>query len=58
MLQSPPPVGFSRQECSSGLPFLSPGSLLNPEIEPESPTLAGRLFTAESPGKPSSTIYQ
>ena len=31
--------GFSRQEYQSGLPFPSPGELLNPGIEPRSPTL-------------------
>ena len=39
-------VGFSRQEYWSGLPFPSPGDLLNPGIEPRSlasPALAGRL---------------
>ena len=46
---------FSRQEYCSGLPFPSPGDLLEPGIEPASPTspaLAGRPFTAEPPGKP------
>ena len=32
--------------------FPSPGDLLNPGIQPESPALAGRFFTTESPGKP------
>ena len=32
-------MGFSRQEYWSGLPFLSPGALPNPGIEPRSPTL-------------------
>ena len=35
---------FSRQEHWSGLPFLAPGNLPNPEIKPEtpvSPALAG-----------------
>ena len=32
-------IGFSRQEYWSGLPFLSPGDLPNPGIEPESPEL-------------------
>ena len=36
----------------SGLPFPSPGNLPNPEIEPVSPALAGRFFTAEPAGKP------
>ena len=42
------PPGFSsRQEYWSGLPFLSPGDLLNPGIEPTSPALAGGFFTTE-----------
>ena len=35
----PPSMGFSRQEYWSGFPFLSPGDLPNPGIEPRSPTL-------------------
>ena len=38
-------VGFSRQEYCSGLPFLPPGDLLDPGIEPASPTLVGEFFT-------------
>ena len=45
-------MGFSRQDDWSGLPFPSPGDLPDPGIEPESPELAGRFFTAEPPGKP------
>ena len=45
-------MGFSRQEYCSGLPFPAPGDLSDPRIEPVSPTLAGRFFTAEPPGKP------
>ena len=44
-----------RQEHWSRLPFPPPGDLLNPGIKPESlvsPTLAGRSFTTEPPGKP------
>jgi len=37
--QAPPSMGFSRQECWSGLPFPSPGDLPDPGIEPGSPTL-------------------
>ena len=37
--QAPPPMGFSRQEYWSGLPFPSPGDLPNPGIEPTSPAL-------------------
>ena len=43
--------GFSRQEYWSGLPFPSPGHLLDPGIEPRSPALAGRFFTTVPPGK-------
>ena len=32
--QAPPSMGFSRQECWSGLPFPSPGDLPDPRIEP------------------------
>ena len=32
-------MGFSRQECWSGLPFPSPGDLPDPGIEPRSPAL-------------------
>ena len=34
-----PPMGFSRQEYWSGLPYPSPGDLLHPRIEPGSPEL-------------------
>ena len=37
--QSPLSIGFSRQECWSGLPFPPPGDVPNPGIEPGSPTL-------------------
>ena len=45
-------LGFSRQEYWSGLPFLSPGDLPDPGVEPASPALAGGFFTAEPPEKP------
>ena len=54
--QAPPPVGFSRQEHGSGLPFPSPGDLPDPGIEPVSPALVGRFFTTEPPGKPSNKL--
>ena len=38
-VQAPLSMGFSRQEYWSGMPFPSPGDLLNPGIEPESPSL-------------------
>ena len=47
---------FSRQEYWSGWPFPFPGDLPNPGIEPMSPTLAGRFFTTEPPGKPCNQI--
>ena len=52
--QAPPPVGFPRQEYGSGLPFPTPGNLLNPGIKPASlasPALAGGFFTTGPPGK-------
>ena len=50
-------MGFPKQDYWSGLPFLSPGDLLEPGIAPPtSPTLAGRFFTAEPPGQP--VIYK
>jgi len=36
----------------SRLPFLLPGDLPNPGIEPLSPALVGGFFTAEPSGKP------
>ncbi|KAM7237733.1 hypothetical protein CapIbe_011977, partial [Capra ibex] len=35
--QAPPSTGFFRQEYWSGLPFVSPGNLPDPGIEPASP---------------------
>ena len=48
----PPSMGFSRQECWSGLPFPSPGDLPYPGIEPGSPTLQADALPSEPPGKP------
>ena len=53
--QAPVSVGFSRQEYWSGLPCPPPGDLPDPGIETVSlmsPTLAGRFFTTQPPGKP------
>ena len=50
--QVPLSVGFPGQEHWSGLQLPSPGDLPDPGIEPPSPALAGRFFTAEPPGKP------
>ena len=49
---APLSMGFPRQEHWSGLPLPSPVGLPDPQIEPMSLTLAGRFFSAESPGKP------
>ena len=48
-------MGFSRQECWSGLPRASPGGLPDPGTEPRSltfPALAGSLYPASTPGAP------
>ena len=37
--QAPPNMGFSRQECWSGLPCPTPGDLPNPRVKPWSPAL-------------------
>ena len=44
-------MGFPRQEYRSGLPFPSPGDLLDSGIKPALPALAGGFFTMP-PGKP------
>ena len=46
-----PSMGFSRQECWSGLPFPSPGDLPDPGIEPGSPALQADALLSEPPGK-------
>ena len=50
--QAPPSMGFSRQECWSGLPFPSPGDLPDPGIKPGSPTLQADALPSEPPEKP------
>ena len=50
--QAPLSMGFLRQEYWSGLLFSSTGDLPDPGIKPASPALAGRVSTAEPPGKP------
>ena len=44
-------MGFSRQEYWSGLPFLSPGDLPDPGVEPGSPALQADSLLPEPPGK-------
>ena len=53
--QAPPSIGFPRQKYWSGLPFLSPGDLPDPGIEPGSPAFQADTLTSEPPGKPSVT---
>ena len=48
-------MGFPRQEYWIGLPFLSPGDLPNPGIEPMSPALQADPLPSELPGKPNYT---
>ena len=50
--QAPPSMGFSRQECWSGLPFPYPGDLPDPGIEPRSPSSQADALPSEPPGKP------
>ena len=45
-------MGIPRQEYWSGSPFPSAGDSPNQDIEPQSPLLAGRFFTAEEQGNP------
>ena len=48
--QAPQPMEFSRQEYRNGLPFLSPGDLPDPGIEPRSPILQADTLASEPPG--------
>ena len=50
--QAPPSMGFSRQQCWSGLPFPSLRDLPDPGIEHGSPTLQADALPSEPPGKP------
>ena len=49
--QTPPSMGFSRQKYWSGLPFSSPGDLLDPRIKPRSPALQADSLGTELLGK-------
>ena len=49
--QAPLSLGFSRQECWSGLPYSPPGDPPDPGIEPTSPmspALTGGFFTTSA----------
>ena len=50
--KAPLSMGFSRQEYWSGLPFPSPGDLLDPGIEPRYPALQADSLPTELQGKP------
>ena len=51
--QTPPSMGFSRQECLTGLPCPSPGDIPDPGIEPmSSPALKVDSLPVVPPGKP------
>ena len=50
--QLPLSMGFSRQECWSGLPFPSPGDFPDPGIKPGSPAQKAHSLPYEPQGKP------
>ena len=49
--QAPLSMGFSRKEYWSGLPFLSPGDLQDPDIETRSPALQSDTLLIALQGK-------
>ena len=53
--QAPLSMRFPRQEYWSGLPFPSPGDLLDPGIEPGSPTVQADALPSEPLRKPKNT---
>ena len=50
-----PSMGFSRQEYWSGVPFPSPGDLLDPGVEAQSPALQADALPSGPPGRPMCT---
>ena len=56
--QAPLPMEFSRWEFWNELPFPTVGNLPNPEIELESPALAGVFFTTVPPEKSNRIWYK
>ena len=54
--QALPSMGFSRQECWSGLPLPSPEDLPDPGIEPGSPGLQADALPSEPPEKPKEEV--
>ena len=55
--QAPLSMGYPRQEYWSGLPFPSPGDLLDPGIEPRSPGLQADCLLSEPPVKAMLSTY-
>ena len=55
--QAPPPMGFSRPECWSGLPFPSPGDLLTQESNLGLLHCRQVLYCLSHQGSPISTLY-
>ena len=55
--QAPLSMVFPRQESWSGLPFPSPGDLLDPEIEARSPALQADSLLTELQGYKGSPIH-
>ena len=49
--QAPLPMGFSKQEYWSGLPFPSPGDLPDPKWNPGLLRCTANALPSESPGK-------
>ena len=56
--QAPPPMGFSRQEYWSGLPFPSPGGLPDPRNRTQVSRIAGRFFTDWAMREAQQVIYR
>ena len=54
--QVPLSMGFPRQEYWSGLPFLSPGDLPDPRVEPTSPVLQADFLPLSYRGSPNTYI--
>ena len=55
--QAPLSMGFSRQECWSGLPFPFPGDLPDPGMEPRSPALQADSLPTEPPREVSDLYF-
>ena len=54
--QAPLSMEFPRQEYWNGLPFPSPGDLLDSGMEPGSPALQANSLLTEPPGKPTDAL--